>query len=271
MKEIGKMLREKREQMKISIAGVHKITKVQEKYLIAIEKGDMDAFFAEVYYKSFVRSYANCLGFDPEKIIELFNARKYELENKDEVQENYLHTEPILIKKNVAQNPKKIKKSLIIFATVIIVVVLLIVSLGLHKHILNVSSSVSVEVKKTNALENLYDQNENEVDKKTQDFKSMAWEKEMKLKSKENHICNEKQKLVVEATSNVWLRIDCDNKKVYEGTLLQGNKKLLEADKSFTLKIGYAPGVKVLFNGDQIDVLSGSVQNVNTVVLKRNQ
>ncbi|MDR1926513.1 MAG: DUF4115 domain-containing protein [Endomicrobium sp.] len=260
MKEIGKMLREKREHMKISIAGVCKITKVQEKYLIAIEKGDMDAFFAEVYYKSFVRSYANCLGLDPEKIIELFNARKYKLENKSEVHENYLHTKSNLIKKT--------KKALIIFAAVI-VAVLLIVVLGLHKHISNVSPYASVEVEKTMEHENLYDQNG--VGKKIQDFKSVAGEKEMKLKPKENHACNEKQKLVLEATSNVWLRIDCDNKKVYEGTLLQGNKKLLEADKSFALKIGYAPGVKVLFNGEQIDVLSGSVQNVNTVVLKRRE
>jgi cytoskeletal protein RodZ len=53
MKEIGKTLKDKREQMNLSLSDVHKATKVQEKYLTAIEEGDLDTFKAEVYYKVF--------------------------------------------------------------------------------------------------------------------------------------------------------------------------------------------------------------------------
>ncbi|MDR2251689.1 MAG: DUF4115 domain-containing protein [Endomicrobium sp.] len=42
-----------------------------------------------------------------------------------------------------------------------------------------------------------------------------------------------------------------------------------EADNSFTLKLGYAPGVKVFFNGESVDVVSGTVQDINTIVLKK--
>ncbi|MCA6070939.1 MAG: helix-turn-helix domain-containing protein, partial [Endomicrobium sp.] len=49
---------------------------MQERYLIAIEEGDMSAFFAEVYYKSFVRSYANYLDLEPEELIERLNIKK---------------------------------------------------------------------------------------------------------------------------------------------------------------------------------------------------
>jgi hypothetical protein len=41
-----------------------------------------------------------------------------------------------------------------------------------------------------------------------------------------------------------------------------------EADNSFTLKLGHAPGVKVFFNGESIDVASGAAQDVNTIVFK---
>ena len=78
-----------------------------------------------------------------------------------------------------------------------------------------------------------------------------------------------KQELVVEAIRNVWIKIDSDDKVVFEGTIAEGSKNSWEADKFFTLKVGYAPGVKVFFNGEQVDVISGSVQDVNTVVLER--
>ncbi|GHT34829.1 hypothetical protein AGMMS49592_4900 [Endomicrobiia bacterium] len=59
MKEIGRILREKHEQMNVSL----------------------ERFFAKVYYKSFVRSYAKYLGFDPEKLIERYDADERNLDN----------------------------------------------------------------------------------------------------------------------------------------------------------------------------------------------
>jgi cytoskeletal protein RodZ len=235
MKEIGKILREKRTQMNISIADVHKITKIQEKYLIAMEEGDMRYVFSEVYYKSFVRSYASYLGFDPEKLIKLLKNNSGEL------------------KKDIAENAKNIKKLLIIFATVIVIVFLLIGLYLVHMHTSNISHFSSMK-----------------VEKKIQNFNGLT--KCCANESKQIRVYNNtNQKLVVEATNSVWLRVDCDNKRVYENILSQGTKKSWEAEKSFALKIGYVPGIKVFFNGEQIDVLSGSVKNVNTIVLNKKQ
>ncbi|GHT50732.1 hypothetical protein AGMMS49990_03650 [Endomicrobiia bacterium] len=81
MKEIGRILREKHEQMNVSLADVRNAIEVQEKCLSAIEEGDMSVFFAKVYYKSFVRSYAKYLGFDHEKLIERYDADERNLDN----------------------------------------------------------------------------------------------------------------------------------------------------------------------------------------------
>ncbi|MDR3274849.1 MAG: DUF4115 domain-containing protein [Endomicrobium sp.] len=80
-----------------------------------------------------------------------------------------------------------------------------------------------------------------------------------------------KQKLVIEAVSNVWIKIYSDNKIVFEGTISSGSKKSWEADKIFILKIGYAPGIKVFFNDKQVDVVSNAKQDVNTIILDKQQ
>jgi hypothetical protein len=59
-----------------------------------------------------------------------------------------------------------------------------------------------------------------------------------------------RQNLEIEAKETVWIKVDIDGKTVYEGTVLKVGKKMWEADNSFTLKVGYAPGVKVFFNGE---------------------
>jgi cytoskeletal protein RodZ len=238
MKEIGRIIKERREEKEISLDDAHKFTKIQERYLVAIEEGDMSAFFAEVYYKSFVRSYANYLGLDPEELIERLNTKKQEREKEFVVQEN------------PKDNKKDIKK-LLIGVTSVIVVALFLFFIYMQKHISNIPSFGEIPLQN----DRVNDQNE--------------FEKEVSQES--SLVADIKQKLDVEAKSTVWIKVDCDNVTVYEGIITKGNKKSWEADKSFTLKIGYVPGVKVIFNGDKVDVLTGAVRDVNTIVLKRQQ
>jgi cytoskeletal protein RodZ len=252
MKEIGNILREKREQMKVSLIDVHNAIKVQEKYLSAIEEGDVSVFFAEVYYKSFVRSYAKYLGFDCEELIERYDMNKC---NFGEPSDDYENSLSPVSKSSKRESLKDavidVKKILIVFV-VGVAIILLVLFLYLHKHIANISSSVEVEISQENEIAN----DQNEINPSGAEI------------SVNGDQINAKQKLVVEAITNVWIRIDCDNKTVYEGTLLEGNKKIWEADKFFTLKIGYAPGIKVFFNDNQVDVVASAVQDVNTVILK---
>ncbi|MCA6070938.1 MAG: DUF4115 domain-containing protein [Endomicrobium sp.] len=222
----------------MSLEDARKFTKIQERYLIAIEEGDMSAFFAEVYYKSFVRSYANYLDLEPEELIERLNIKKREQEKEFVIQES------------PKDNKKDIKKLLIGFTSVI-VIALFLFFIYMQKHVSNIPSCDEIP------LQNDKVNNQNEVKEE--------------LSQESSPVANIKQKLDVEAKSTVWIRIDCDNITAYEGIIAVGNKKSWEADKSFTLKIGYAPGVKVLFNGDKVDALTGAVRDVNTIVLKKRQ
>jgi cytoskeletal protein RodZ len=254
MKEIGKTLKEKREYMSLSLSDAHKSTKIQEKYLAAIEEGDLSVFKAEVYYKSFLRSYSKYLGFDTEEFVELFNAQKVETEESLKLEESSI---------NDSKNIFYTKKTFIVIAA-IVATVLAATFIYLYKRMPNIPQS---DPAKQIDDENLPAQLEQEDDiVTTTNTSGVIFENN--TSSGDVLI---KQNLEIEAKETVWIKVDIDGKAVYEGTLPKGIRKVWEADKLFTLKVGYAPGVKVLFNGEAIDVVSGSVQDVNTVVLKKKQ
>ncbi len=64
MEDIGRRLRERREELGFSLRDVQKETKIRTKWLQALEEGNQDTFPAVVYMKGFLRSYADALGLD---------------------------------------------------------------------------------------------------------------------------------------------------------------------------------------------------------------
>ncbi|MDR3256734.1 MAG: DUF4115 domain-containing protein [Endomicrobium sp.] len=256
MEEIGKILKEKRKEKNVLLAEVYKVTKIHEKYLSAIEDGDISVFLAEIYYKGFVRSYAKYLGFDSEELLNKYNVRKHFLEKESVEKEKSLTAGNEFIKKLFQKGKVSVKKLLIMFT---IVVVLLVLFLYINK---NMSTNVS------SSIETLQQTEMSEL--KVLDDKNTTEETVVVVKEEKNKVpINTKQELVVEALSNVWIKINSDGRTIFEGTVFKDNKKSWKANKSFTLKTGYAPGLKVFFNGNQVDIVSGAVQDVNTIVLKK--
>jgi cytoskeletal protein RodZ len=251
MKEIGKLLKEKRGKMNISLADVHKAIKIHEKYISAIEDGDINVFFAEVYYRSFVRSYAEYLGFDPEELFEKFGMGKTLLKKLTVEEEKKSGIKTELVWKASQKSKINAKKLLIIFM-IVIAVAFFVFFLFLNRSILNVPLFVKIHPQ----IETL-----NNKDHSDGVIASVEEKKETLFDSK--------QKLVIEAVADAWIKIDSDGRPVFEGTVAKGSKKSWEANRRFELKIGYVPGVKMFFNGKQVDVVSGAVHDVNTVILEK--
>lgn len=69
MKDLGRMLREKREHLGISLDELQTRTKIRKRYLIALEDGDWDLLPGDVYARGFVRSYAEVVGLDGKELL----------------------------------------------------------------------------------------------------------------------------------------------------------------------------------------------------------
>lgn len=312
MKEIGKVLKEKRVEKGLDFETIHKATRIQQKYLTAIEDGDINVFSAEIYYKTFMKAYAKYLGFDPEILARQYEDRKCSDESLEEQEESFTapgkHTEKKKDKpagcKEDARKPMDTKKLLI---TIFIALCLLGIFVYMNKNIdALVDKNVDINLV-TGEAEAAVGNERAEKPKQTAETPAEAAVQasqplrtntiaaaavsavqntnkapaatatrtpSVQTQRREESVRTQKparQELTIEAVENVWIRVEADGREMFQGTVVKGDTKRWRADEVFTLKIGYTPGVKVTFNNQPVDIIKGSVQDVNTVVLRRQQ
>ena len=69
MADIGDKLRSAREAKGLSIEDIEKTTKIQGRYLTAIEQNDFDKLPGDFYVRAFIRQYAQIVGLDGKKLL----------------------------------------------------------------------------------------------------------------------------------------------------------------------------------------------------------
>lgn len=72
MSELGQVLQRAREEKGISLDDVQKTTKIQRRYLEAIERGHFHILPGHFYARAFIKSYAEAVGLDPNQILTHF-------------------------------------------------------------------------------------------------------------------------------------------------------------------------------------------------------
>lgn len=81
MADIGSLLRETRIRAKIDITTVEQATKIRTKYLRALENEEWVVLPGPTYVKTFLRTYAQFLGLDPNLLVDEYSARFEEPEH----------------------------------------------------------------------------------------------------------------------------------------------------------------------------------------------
>ncbi|MFK5675995.1 helix-turn-helix domain-containing protein [Ligilactobacillus sp. LYQ60] len=69
MDNIGQTLKAAREKKGYTLDDLQQITKIQKRYLIAIEENNFDALPGQFYVRAFVRQYANTVGLDGDAVV----------------------------------------------------------------------------------------------------------------------------------------------------------------------------------------------------------
>lgn len=79
MSGIGEQLRKAREAKGLSISDIEKATKIQSRYLEAIENNDFDKLPGDFYVRAFIRQYAQIVGLDGKELLSQYQG---EVENE---------------------------------------------------------------------------------------------------------------------------------------------------------------------------------------------
>jgi cytoskeletal protein RodZ len=84
--EIGARLKEAREEKNISLDSLQETTKIQKRYLVAIEEGNLQVLPGKFYARAFIKEYANAVGLDPNELLEEYKEEVPKTEDETEVQ-----------------------------------------------------------------------------------------------------------------------------------------------------------------------------------------
>lgn len=84
---LGDLLRDKREQLNLSLDDIEKGTNIRKLYIKSIEEGNYDKLPGEVFLKGFIKTYGKFLGLDTQQLLEQYkNEKNNPVVNKESVE-----------------------------------------------------------------------------------------------------------------------------------------------------------------------------------------
>lgn len=210
----GEILKKRREELGYNLKEIAKTLRIRSDYLKAIEEETFEKLPVEVYTKGYIREYAKFLKADPEIVIKAY---------MEKISPPVAEKEPVsatdvedTVKEEKA-SPRYSAISIILF-TVAVAALLTVLSLFVF----------APEEPKTPLPE-----------------KTSNPQKEKTAK---------KHSLEILASDTTWLLVTIDNTESKEFLLNKGESAKLSAKDSFSLKIGNAGGIKLIFDGRDMGV-----------------
>jgi len=236
---IGLKLQEARRSREISLQRASEDTRIDIKYLEALEKEEYEVFPAKIYVVSSLGRYARYLGLDADSLVNIFN-REHSGE-KDRWQLNpelpIVATRAVIDRSTSRGRSRALRfttKGAIPFLLAILTV--LVTGLGTIFYLQSVSRRLfQQEIARVNTSASI---------------------------AKDIHT-------VAEISDKTWVRIVTDGVASFEGTLVPGEKKAWVAKNQMSVRLGNWKGVKLYVNGEKVDTGPGDFGRVNELVFTK--
>lgn len=119
--EIGQILKEAREEKSLTLDDIQEMTKIQKRYLVAIEQNEFQALPGRFYARAFIKEYAEVIGLNATELLAEFDEEKIETEDVTETAQ-YSRLER-------TKAPKEAKSTSFLSIIPTIIVVILIIAI----------------------------------------------------------------------------------------------------------------------------------------------
>ncbi|MFZ3123237.1 MAG: RodZ domain-containing protein [Thermodesulfovibrionales bacterium] len=237
----GEILKKKREELGYNLKEIAKTLRIRSDYLKAIEEGTFEKLPVEVYTKGYIREYAKFLKTDPEIVIKAY----IEKISPPAIEKQ---PDPITPAENTVKEEKTDKRysaTAITLSAVAVAALLTVLSLFVF----------APEGPKTPLPE------KTAPTPPTLQPSSPVQEKENTEKAKTEAAANpqvektaKEHSLEILASDKTWILVTIDNTETKEMLLNKGESAKLSAKDGFSLKIGNAGGIKLIFDGNDMGV-----------------
>jgi transcriptional regulator with XRE-family HTH domain len=257
---IGKILREKREEKELSVADVFAETKINKKYIQALEDDNFLLIPSQVYAKGFLKAYSNFLGLDAKSLVgELTNYYKNR-EGERKTISSAKKMPKIIPIPGVAKLPNiigtpnfklqfKINRDMVYMAVLSVLVLLLLFILIYGYIAFHQKGAVSIMANPpaVGKIEKPMVGPKKPPAVKAPAVKAPAVTEEKM--TEESSIPEGKIELRIDTVGRSWIYVASGTKVLYSETLNAG-AKLRFIGREITVKAGNGGGVKVYVNGN---------------------
>ena len=286
---VGPYLKKTREGQGLSLDQVASLTRIQSKFLQALEEEDFQQLPEQVFTRGFVRTYSRAIGLDEEDSLRRFtdSSREYYQQGQQAQTQAHLQLQQ--------EQQGKLNRNLVIIVTIVI-----IVALGFLLPRQQESSpppipesdssptvqsppsrsTVSPEVETTTEGPSTPRMPKNEPEEipvesleptppaPSDDSVQNPIQEVEKPPTPSVSLPTDPIRLEIEATQLTWVVVQSDTDSPQEALLQPAQKGTWEAQQQFTLTLGNAAGVTVSLNGEPQGPFGNPGEVVREVVLK---
>lgn len=270
MADIGDKLKSAREAKGLSIGDIEKATKIQSRYLTAIEKNEFDKLPGDFYVRAFIRQYAQVVGLDGKELLSDYHEDVPEAD-PDEYVENSIDNKSEEVRQTT-DNKKNLWKNYlprIAIALGVIIVILVVYALYAHiasggQHNQADNNSVTVSSQKSSSSSS----------KKPKKKIAVNPVKVKKISDNEYRVTGLKKnrKLVVRAgsTQNISASVIANNVSVWSSTLLAKQKHTVNLSANVervVVTLGNDNGTSITIAGKKIPYAPNNAYRTITLLI----
>lgn len=285
MSQLGERLFEERKQKGITLDQLQEVTKIQKRYLKAIEEGDFDSLPGSFYARAFVKQYADAVGLNGEEIVE-------EYKNELPIGVNEELSSQLSRVKTAKTIDRKSSKIVDNLPVIIVGIIVIGIAIGIWYYFQSKGSTTQPKEKETDLTTEVETPENSPLDKENQKDEDEVKEDEEPIveepvepnaKQKINVVSkegmtstlslenNDTFELSFEITGRSYIDVKSNttNKSYFNGIIEVGQEKkwILDEESEIFIRVGYSPGVEMKINGQKVEfpiqaTPENSVQNI---------
>jgi len=286
--ELGKRLVEAREEKGMSLEDLQTVTKIQKRYLLAIEQGNYDIIPGKFYVRAFIKQYAEAVGLNPEQLFEEFRKDVPSTYN-DEVSDKLSNIKPQRELPKPASKVLELLPTILIIGGIIVVIAIIYVIVQAVNHDSGQKNNQAAPQQSESKYEVSEDsslaKDQKKKEKATSDDKEKSSKKDDSSKDDETVSLKatntegstttyevsgaDEMELTISASQASWLRVRDESGKVLKmGELKDGEsfKTDLSDLSQVDIRLGNASGIDIKVNDEtlkyELDPKNTMTQNI---------
>ncbi len=299
--ELGDKLKQARREKGLSLDDLQQITKIQKRYLVAIEEGNYAVMPGKFYARAFIKQYAEAVGLDSATLFD-----EFESEVPETPQQEVVNNEPSRVQskrnpmpaQSVGNQVNSRNRFFDILPKILIALFIVFILFIVWFFLLNKQDSSTEKVKTDTSNPTVKVEDSTKSEDTTKDTtKKDTTEKDTTTKDKEATDINkedtkelevtkgetsgnattytvkntDKMKLSLSATGDSWIGVSDVSGNTIENVTLSSQNPSAEVDlgtnETVTVVIGNAPVTTVKINDKQLELAPTLVKQVLTIKL----